>query len=199
MPALIRLAEPTDARPLLSIYSPHVEGGATSFELCSPTEQDFAERIAATLRQRPWLVCELGGELAGYAYAGTHRSRGAYVWSVELSVYVADAHQRRGAGRALCAALFDVLRLQGYYNVYAGISLPNPTSVSFHEKLGFRPVGVYEAIGYKAGSWRDVGWWQLALREKEHIEPPPPRALPEVVAAAEFRGALAHAAECIAG
>jgi L-amino acid N-acyltransferase YncA len=100
----------------------------------------------------------------GYAYAGPHRARAAYQWSLDASVYVHAQYQRRGIGRALYTSLFKIVTLQGYYNVYAGITLPNPGSVGLHEALGFRPVGVYRAVGYKLGAWYDVGWWHLALR-----------------------------------
>ncbi len=76
-------------------------------------------------------------------------------------------------GRALYTSLFALLRLQGLYNAYAGITLPNAASVGVHEAVGFRPVGVYASVGYKMGGWHDVGWWQLALRERDGAPTPP--------------------------
>ena len=102
----------------------------------------------------------------GDAYASQHRVRRAYQWSVDVAVYVAPNHQRGGIARGLYCRLFELLRQQGYYNAYAGIALPNPASVGFHESMGFRPVGVYEQVGFKAGKWVDVGWWQLELQAK---------------------------------
>ena len=72
-----------------------------------------------------------------------------------------------------------ILKLQGYYNACAGITLPNPASVALHEAMGFQPVGVYRHVGYKLGAWRDVGWWQLALNEPTR-EPQPPLDLSAV-------------------
>ena len=112
----------------------------------------------------------------GYAYASRHRDRAAYQWSIDVSVYVrADAH-RRGIGRALYAALLRIVTAQGFYRAYAGITLPNASSVGLHEAMGFRPVGVYRAVGYKLGAWHDVGWWDLALAAAGPA-PPPPRSV----------------------
>src|SRR5262249_40805835 len=111
----------------------------------------------------PWLVCGIDGKVAGYAYATLHRARTAYQWSVDTSVYVHDGYWRRGVGRALYLSLFAILSAQGFFNAYAGIALPNAASVGLHESLGFTPVGTYRRVGYKLGSWHDVGWWQRAL------------------------------------
>jgi phosphinothricin acetyltransferase len=92
-------------------------------------------------------------------------------------------------GRALYASLFEVLRLQGFYNAYAGTTLPNPASVGLHEAVGFRPVGVYESVGYKFGQWHSVGWWQLTLRERPE-DPAPPLSLEVVHGREEWQAAL---------
>jgi phosphinothricin acetyltransferase len=72
--------------------------------------------------------------------------------------------RRKGIGRALYNPLFKILTLQGFFNAYAGIALPNPGSVGLHESMGFKPIGIYKAVGYKLGAWHDVGWWYLPLR-----------------------------------
>jgi phosphinothricin acetyltransferase len=136
-------------------------------------------RIASTLRGWPWLVCEYEGRVAGYAYATSHRVRAAYQWAVDTSVYVDPAFHRRSIGSALYTSLFRILVAQGYFNAYAGITLPNPASVALHEAVGFRLVGVYHKVGYKLGAWHDVGWWQLAL-QPHRASPPPPLTLDEV-------------------
>jgi L-amino acid N-acyltransferase YncA len=174
----IRMATADDGDALAAIYAPNVTDSAISFELVPPTADEMRRRVAATLEHAPWLVLERGGEIAGYAYATRHRERAAYQWSVDVSVYVAAAHKRAGVGRALYLCLFDLLRLQGFYLAHAGVTLPNPASVGLHESLGFRPVGVYPAVGYKLGAWRDVGWWRLPLRDLDPSrEPEPPRSI----------------------
>ncbi|MBI3440510.1 MAG: N-acetyltransferase [Proteobacteria bacterium] len=164
MCVLIRIAKESDAGTLVDIYAPIVRDSAISFELEPPTAPEFAQRITKTLENNPWLVLEKDGEIAGYAYASEHRMRKAYQWSVDSAIYVHPRYRQQGVGGDLYHKLFDILRLQGYYNVYAGVTLPNDSSIRLHKSLGFRPVGVYESVGYKLGAWHDVCWWQLALQ-----------------------------------
>jgi phosphinothricin acetyltransferase len=155
-----------DAAAIAAIYAPSVVESAISFEVAAPTASEMAERVASVLGYAPWLVCEVEGEVSGYAYASRHRERAAYQWCLDAAVYVSAAHQRAGIGRALYTTLFALAKLQGYYAVHAGVTLPNPASVGLHEALGFQRVGVYPKVGYKQGAWRDVGWWQLELRAR---------------------------------
>ena len=173
MSATIRVARPEDAEVILTIYAPIVRETAISFEVEPPPRGEMHERIATTLRQLPWLVCERRGEVLGYVYASPHRARTAYQWSVDVSVYIHAQARRTGMGRALYHAFFELLILQGFYQCYAGITLPNPASVGLHEALGFQPVGVYQAVGYKLGAWHDVGWWQRALQPRPSLLTPP--------------------------
>jgi phosphinothricin acetyltransferase len=175
----IRLATDADGAAVAGIYRPIVEHTAISFETVAPTAEDMANLIAETLPAYPWLVCEIGGQVAGYAYATKHRVRAAYRWSVDTSVYVAEGHGRRGVGRALYRSLFAVLTAQGFCNAFAGIALPNPASVGLHEVLGFTPIGVYRNVGFKLGAWHDVGWWQRSLRAPERL-PSVPLDIPAV-------------------
>ena len=181
----LRLATEADALAIHTIYAPLVEETVISFEHAPPSEEEIARRIRTTLATHPWLVAEIDGAVAGYAYAGPHRGRTAYQWATEVSVYVHAGYRRRGVGHALYAGLFDALRLLGFVNAYAGIALPNPASVALHEGLGFEPVGVYRRVGFKHGTWHDVGWWQLRLRED--AAPQPPHALPSVAGTEEWK------------
>ena len=165
--AVIRPVEACDAAAVAALYAPHITEGVASFELVPPNAAEMAGRIAATTRTHPWLVCELPGSgVAGYVYASVHNPRAAYQWSANVTVYVDAQHHRRGLGRALYTSLFAVLRLQGFYNAYGGITLPNAGSVGLHEAMGFRLVGVDREVGYKFGRWWDVGWWALELQPK---------------------------------
>ena len=144
----------------------HLQGlAATGQVVVSEATRRLVEGSAVL----PWLVVEVDGRVAGYAYAAKHRARPAYRWSVETSIYVAPAQHRTGIARALYGALFGQLAALGYVNLYAGITLPNPASVGFHEALGFEPIGVYRGIGYKHGAWHDVGWWQRALGPRPDV------------------------------
>lgn len=161
---MIRPADPErDAAACAAIYAPYVLHTPATFEDVPPDAGEMAERIRRVQATHPWLVAEEDGRVAGYAYASRHRERAAYRWACDVAVYVDAAHQRRGLGRRLYEALFERLRAQGFHVAVAGITLPNDASVGLHEAFGFELVGVYPAIGWKAGAWRDVGWWQLRL------------------------------------
>jgi L-amino acid N-acyltransferase YncA len=186
----IRLATGQDAAQIAELYAPLVQDTIISFEVEPPTADEMRRRIEKTLERLPWLVFERGGRVAGYAYAAKHGSRAAYRWSVDVSIYVHESERRTGVGRALYRSLFAVLVLQGFYNAYAGVTLPNPASVGLHEAVGFQPVGIYRGVGYKFGAWHDVGWWQLSLRERT-ATPKPPVELPSVRGAEGWNAALA--------
>jgi phosphinothricin acetyltransferase len=159
----IRIAREADAASLLGIYTPFILHTGITQETEIPSLENFQQRIISTLEERPWLVCEMDGETAGYAYAGKHRERKGYQWCTEPSVYVNEKYYRQGVANALYTALFEILKLQGFVNAYAVITLPNDKSVAFHEKFGFRYLATYKKIGYKFGQWHDVGWWELQV------------------------------------
>lgn len=171
-----------DGAACAEIYAPFVTGSAISFEEEPPGAAELARRIEHITGRFPWLVAELDGTVAAFAYASRHRERVAYRWAADVSVYVRREHHRRGIGRALYRELLELLRRQGLWTICAGITLPNASSVALHEGLGFRLVGVYRRIGFKQGAWRDVGWWQLELAA------PPPGAPPEPGPPQQLRG-----------
>ena len=149
----------------------------------------MARRIADVTATHPWLVCERADKVVGYVYANGHLARAAYQWSVNVTVYIDARQHRSGVGRALYTSLFALLRLQGFYNAYAGITLPNAGSVGLHEALGFRLVGVYRQVGYKFGAWHDVGWWGLELQEKSAAQPSLPLPPAELRAQSAYQAA----------
>ncbi len=182
-PGTLRHADPArDGADCSAIYAPAVADGATSFEEPpAPSPEAMAARITATSETHPWLVIEDGGRVRAYAYASEHRSRAAYRWAADVAIYVGDDFRRRGAGRRLYLALFDLMRRQGLVIACAGIAMPNVASVGLHEAVGFEAVGTYREIGWKAGAWRDVSWWQLRLSDADDsppAEPGPPVRLP---------------------
>jgi len=160
---LIRDAGSADAQRCAEIYAPYVTDTAVSFEDDPPTATEMSDRIAVALQSHAWLVLEQGDQVVGYAYGGSFRSRPAYRWSAEVSVYVDRGHQRGGGGRALYEELFTRLAWRGYRTVLAGMTLPNDASEALHRALGFEPVGTYRNVGWKHGRWRDVAWVQRAI------------------------------------
>jgi phosphinothricin acetyltransferase len=171
-PAAIRPADVADAAGIVAVYRPYVTDSVASFETVPPDAAELARRMVGAPRL-PWFVACREGAVVGYAYAGAYRSRAAYRWSVDCSVYLAAGERGAGTGRTLYERLLPAVRELGYVTAFAGIALPNPGSVGLHEAVGFTPVGIYRAAGFKAGRWHDVGWWELPLREppEEPAEP----------------------------
>ncbi len=175
MRRVLRHADPErDGEACARVYRPYVENATYSFEAKPPDGAEMAGRIESVGAEHAWLVGEVDGRVAGFTYASPHRAREAYRWTCEVSVYIDPEHHRRGLGRALYQALFELLRRQGMHVALAGIALPNEASIGLHEAFGFQFVGVYREIAWKCGRWLDCGWWQLVLRHAGDGEPPDP-------------------------
>ena len=185
----IRLASPGDAEAVRAIYAPYCTETPITFETEPPSLDEMRSRISRTLEALPWLVCTSGRDLLGYAYAAPFHARAAYRWSVEPTVYLRQDAHRAGIGTALYGTLLELITLLGFYNAYAGITLPNPASVRMQERFGFELVGIYKRVGFKLGAWHDVGRWALRLLS-EPSDPSPPRRLEEVLASPEGLAAL---------
>ena len=164
MSRLFRMATEADAQALLAIYAPYTRGTA-SFEDGPPALEEFAARIRDISAVYPYIVCEVDGEIAGYAYAHLYKERAAYRWNMEVTIYLSPAFHRRGIGRALMQRLLEMLRRQGVRMAYSCITLPNPASTGLHAAMGFAEAGVLTDAGWKNGQWRDVVWMQKRLNE----------------------------------
>ncbi len=193
---IIREAIADDAEAILSIYAKYVSDTCVSFEVEVPTLAEFRKRMEQIQAQFPWLVCEIDGVVAGYAYASKHAQRAAYRWSADLSVYIDEKYHRRHIAAALYAALYAMLREQGYYTVYAGVSTPNPKSEAFHLAQGFEVVGVYPNVGYKLGKWCTLTWYGLPLQEYSDT-PQEPKRLEEVLTMQKIEQILANSAQMV--
>jgi phosphinothricin acetyltransferase len=162
-----------DATACAAIYAPFVAETAVSFEELAPAPEEMATRIERLSASHAFLVAEIDGDVAGFAYAGPHRERAGYRWAADVSVYVHADHRGTGLGRALYDGLFPLLTRQGIRVAVSGITLPNDASMALHRACGFELVGIYRRIGYKAGAWRDVAWLQLDLAPADDAGPPP--------------------------
>jgi phosphinothricin acetyltransferase len=191
MAATIRLASNDDAAQIAAIYAPSCESTSVSFEVVAPSPEEIPDRIRTISAHFPWLVVDDGGSIAGYAYASRHRDRAAYGWAVDTAVYVSESHRRSGVGRALYTTLFQLLRLQGYFKAYAGITLPNRASTGLHEAVGFTLVGVYRGVGYKHDVWHDVAWYGIPL-QPERLNPGPPVAVSTLVGSPAWTEAVSR-------
>ncbi len=156
----IRPATPADARSIAEIYAPYVADTAISFEETPPDAAEIARRMEGA---HLWLVDETDGDITGYAYATPWRSRHAYRFTVETTVYVASEQHGRGVGRRLYEELLAQLGALGFVTAVAGITLPNEQSVEFHRSLGFGDVGTFPKVGYKFDTWYDTGWMSREL------------------------------------
>src|SRR5262249_5503534 len=145
----IRVATTDDAEAIAAIYAPIVADTPVSFEVVPPSIDEMRGRIATILQLFPWLVSlDAVGRVDGYVYAGRHRDRVAYQWSVDVTAYVREDARGTGIGKRLYGVLFDELRRLGYCQAFAGITLPNAASVGLHESMGFTPLGVYRNVGF---------------------------------------------------
>ena len=175
MDVFIRPCEPADIAAIAAIYADAVTHGTASFELEPPTTQEMANRRAALIEGGfPYFIAERGGALLGYAYAGPYRTRPAYRFTVEDSVYVARSAQGQGIGRALLAAVIEAAEERGFRLMVAVIGDKASTgSIRLHEALGFTPVGVLEPVGYKHGRWLASVLMQRVLGDGAATPPGP--------------------------
>jgi L-amino acid N-acyltransferase YncA len=138
----IRHADPArDGPPCAAIYAPFVSDTAVSFEEVPPSGEEMVRLIERVSTSYPFLVAELDGGTAGFAYGSAHRSRAAYRWTADVTVYIGEGHRGRGMGTALYRALLELLRRQGITAACAGITLPNPASVALHDSSWWGSTG----------------------------------------------------------
>ncbi len=174
-----RIATPQDSDEILEIYRPYIESTNITFETFVPAPREFRKRVEDILKQFPYVVAEGDGKIIGYAYAAPYRERLGYLWTVELSVYVRREYHSLGIGTHLYGRLLDLLRLQGYQNVCAVISWPNPESEKLHHHFGFRFAGLQKNCGFKKGQWCDVAIFERRLGDYP-IPPTLPTPFPEL-------------------
>jgi phosphinothricin acetyltransferase len=164
MSFLIRTAEAEDVPAIVAIYAPYVLSSAATFELEPPDAAEMERRMNSVLEGGlPYLVAEVGGVVAGYAYASSFRPRAGYRFTVEDSVYLRADYAGKGIGRQLLGALIERCKAAGCRQMVAVIGGENPASAVMHRTLGFAHVGVLREVGFKFGEWQDVTLMQLGL------------------------------------
>lgn len=168
----IRSVTTADARQLLAIYSYYVENTAITFEYKPPTLEEFESRISNTLKKYPYLCILQEGTIRGYAYAGPFRTRAAYQWAAEMTIYLAPDAQKHGLGRIIYEALEQHLKEMGILNLYACIGYPqtedeylSQNSAQFHEHMGYTKIGEFHSCGYKYGRWYDMIYMEKIIGE----------------------------------
>ena len=163
MPPVLRMASIEDAAGILEVYAPYILNTSITFEYEVPPIEEFKKRIEGILKKYPYLVCEENGTILGYAYAGPYRTRAAFGWDAELSVYIRPEAQRRGIATVLCRCIIEILREMGCYHLYSHITIPNSGSLALHKALGFVEEGRLSRTGFKLGSWHDMAVLSLQL------------------------------------
>ena len=161
---MIRIAEERDLPQILDIYAPYVRATTCTFEYDVPTEAEFLHRFRSVTARFPWLVWEEDGSVLGYAYGSAPFERAAYQWSCESSVYLRPEAKGRGIGRALYAALEQILTVQGFWRNYAIITSENQASLAFHEKLGYRAAASMPGCAFKFGRRLGIVWMEKDLK-----------------------------------
>ncbi|MDR3315359.1 MAG: GNAT family N-acetyltransferase [Coriobacteriales bacterium] len=156
----IRMAQSDDAAAILAIYEPYIVDTAITFVSKLPTEAEVDKKLIEIKKRYPYLVCTFNDKVVGFAFANWVRPHDAYRWNAELSIYIEADYHGRGVATALYTALLQILRAQGYCNLYAVITLPNEASIALHRHFGFTELGVHKRNGYKLGAWRDVLWME---------------------------------------
>ncbi|MVA24167.1 N-acetyltransferase family protein [Agrobacterium vitis] len=173
MSVQIRAATQADIPNITEIYRHSVLTGTASYEIAPPDETEMARRMeTVTSQSYPYIVAEdVGGGLLGYAYASAFRTRPAYRFLVEDSIYLAEAAQGKGIGKALLADLVAQCTALGFRQMIAVIGGASPASIGVHRSLGFTHAGGINGSGFKHGIWLDTVFMQRPLGEGKQTLP----------------------------
>ena len=169
---MIRKAVLSDVPVILDIYRPYILETAITFEYEVPTLEEFEVRFRTIAAKYPWLVWEEQGRILGYAYADSFKSRAAYQWDADLSIYLRQDCRGKGIGKALYTELETQMRDLGYHVLYGVVTSANDISCRFHEALGYRPIAVFENTGMKFGRWYGITWYEKRIRDGVPSAPP---------------------------
>ena len=160
---MIRTATTADAEQICNIYNHYIKHSCISFEEKPVSMKQMQQRIKDISVSFPWLVYEIDQQILGYAYASTWKTRSAYRYSVESTIYLSEQATGQGIGSQLYAALIAVLKQTDTHSVIGCIALPNVASIALHENIGFEQVAHFKEVGRKFDHWVDVGFWELIL------------------------------------
>ena len=172
----LRMATPDDAAAVCALYNWYVRHGVQTFQYAPSTVEDYRVNIEQVLQNAPFLLAESAdGQLQGFACAHPWRTREAFAWDVETTVYCATDCVGQGVGGRLYRALLALLKQQGYHQAYALVTGCNTRSKVFHKALGLKKIAVERHTGYKFGQWLDLEYWLLPLRAPDATAPAPVR------------------------
>lgn len=160
---MIRLATALDAKSICEIYNYYIKNSVVTFEEEEISVKEMEKRISMVQEKYPWYVFLSDDTVIGYAYASEWKSRSAYRFSVETTVYLHPDFGGKGLGTLLYEKLISKLRSMNIHVAIGGITLPNDSSVALHEKFGFEKIAQFKEVGFKNKRWLDVGYWQLVF------------------------------------
>ncbi len=180
---IVRIAKEEDVPRLLEIYEYYVLETAISFEYTVPSQEEFMQRYKSTIVKYPYLVIEHEDRVVGYAYAAPFKTRAAYGWSVETTIYMDRKYRGKGAGHVLYGELEHYLKKQNILNLNACVTFANPESILFHEKRGYKMVAHFTKSGYKFNQWHDMVWLEKLIGEHKDV-------MGEVIPFSELRNRL---------
>lgn len=165
MNLIIRNAQENDLAALTELYNFYIENTAITFDLKPYTVAErkiWFEHYNKNPRHR-LLVAEIAGTVLGYASSSQFHPKEAYQTSVETTIYLHPEHKGKQVGTRLYEQLFIEISEADVHRAYAGITVPNPASFAFHEKLGFKTAAVYKEVGRKFDKFHDVHWLEKEL------------------------------------
>ena len=160
---MIRDVKPADATQIVEIYNYYILNSTVTFEEEAVAVADMEGRIADITVKYPWLVFELEGKVVGYAYASAWKSRCAYKYSVETTVYLKNGFSGKGIGSELYTELLARLQKLSLHGIIGGVAIPNDGCIALHQKFGFEKVAHFKEVGFKFDKWIDVTYWEKIL------------------------------------
>ncbi|MBB3658806.1 phosphinothricin acetyltransferase [Rhizobium sp. BK650] len=172
---ILRDALASDLPAITEIYRESVLNSTSSYEITPPTETEMAARFSAICEQGYPYIAAAGedGTLIGYAYASAFRTRPAYRWLVEDSIYLGTEARGKGIGKLLLGELISRCTVSGFRQMTAVIGGASPASIALHRSLGFEKIGIMKGAGYKHGRWLDTMLMQRELGEGTETHPDP--------------------------
>ena len=146
---MIRPVHQKDASAIANLYNYYVINTTITFEETPINKKEMGNRIQNHQPEHHWMVVDLDNKIVGFAVANSWKNRSAYRFTKEISVYIAPNNQRNGWGKQLYTKLLKILQKEGIHTVLAGITIPNESSIKFHESMGFEKVGHFKETGFK--------------------------------------------------
>lgn len=160
---MVREVTLDDSNQLCEIYNYYILNTIATFEINPIDNAEMQNRIKNIKSKFPFIVYEEKGKILGYAYSTDWKTRSAYKFTVESSIYLKNSEIGKGLGFILYSELINLLKKIDIHSVIGGIALPNLVSIALHEKFGFEKIAHFKEVGFKFNKWVDVAYWELII------------------------------------